>query len=326
MKIVVLDGHTLNPGDLGWADLEALGPCEVYPRTAPADVVARAAGAEIALTNKVVFSREVIAELPSLRYIGVTATGYNVVDTAAARERGICVTNVPAYSTHSVAQMVFAHVLNLALRVGHHAETVRRGRWSASPDFTYWDGPLIELVGLTMGVVGFGRIGRSVAALALAFGMKVLASDPRPDAAKGAAKGVEFADLDDLFARSDVVSLHCPLTPQTERMVDARRLAAMKPSAWLINTARGPLVDEPALAEALASGRLAGAGLDVLTCEPPPAGIETTGLAAQPNCYITPHIAWACQAARRRLMAVTVQNVCAFLAGEPQNVVNPGCG
>ena len=315
MKIVVLDGYTMNPGDLSWEGLEGLGECAVYERTPPERVVERAAGTEIILTNKVPFDRERLARLPALKYIGVLATGYNVVDTAAARERGIVVTNVPAYSTRSVAQLVMALVLELAHHVGHHARTVREGRWTASKDFAYWDYPLVELDGLVMGIVGFGQTGRAVADLARAFGMRVLVHTRTPTA----GPGVEFVDLATLLRRSDVVSLHCPLTPQTEGLVNAERLALMKPTAFLINTSRGPVVNERDLAEALNSGRIAGAGLDVLSTEPPKAD---NPLLAAKNCFITPHVAWATRAARERLMKTVVANVRAFLAGRPQNVVN----
>jgi glycerate dehydrogenase len=316
MKIVVVDGHTLNPGDLSWDDFRAMGDCAVYERTDPADVARRCAGASIVLTNKVVFDRAVIASLPDLRYIGVMATGYNVVDVAAARNRGIVVTNVPAYGTDSVAQLVFALLLELCQNVGHHAQTVREGRWSASKDFCYWDRPLIELAGLTMGIVGYGRIGQAVGRLARAFGMPVLAYDPNrnliaPDAAT-------YAELDTLLARSDVVTLHCPLTPEVANLINAERLARMKPTAFLINTSRGGLVNERDLAEALNAGRLAGAGVDVLSTE---SARPDNPLLAARNCLITPHIAWATQAARRRLMATLVGNVSAFLAGRPCNVV-----
>lgn len=318
MKIVVLDGHTLNPGDLSWAELEALGECAVYDRSTPAEVVPRAQEAGIALTNKTVLTREQIDALPKLRYIGVLATGYNVVDVAAARARGIPVCNVPTYGTRSVAQHAFALLLELAHRTGHHAQTVRDGRWTRSVDFCYWDYPLLELEGMTMGIVGFGRIGRAVAEVAGAFGMKVLASDTC--CAPGSVPPyVQFVDLDRLFAESDVVSLHCPLTPQTNRLVNRERLARMKPTAFLLNTSRGPLVDEAALAGALNEGRLAGAGLDVLAVEPPTAGHP---LFSAKNCFITPHIAWATRSARSRLMQTAVANVRAFLAGKPQNVVN----
>jgi glycerate dehydrogenase len=317
MNIVVLDGHTLNPGDLDWTELQSLGSCQIHARTASDQILARAAEAEIILTNKIALDRDIIAALPRLRYIGVLATGYNVVDTAAARARGIPVTNVPDYSTRSVAQLTFALLLELTHAVGHHASTVRAGRWLNAPDFCYWDQPLIELDGLTFGVVGYGRIGREVARLAQAFGLRVLVhsrSQPAP-----LPTGVEFVALDELFSRADIVSLHCPLTPETRHLVDARRLALMKSSAWLLNTSRGPLVDEAALAAALNDGRVAGAGLDVLATEPPPA---TNPLLTAKNCLVTPHLAWASTAARRRLMHVAADNVRAFLAGSPRNVVN----
>jgi glycerate dehydrogenase len=317
MKIVVLDGHTLNPGDLNWDALRALGACEVYERSAPAEVVPRAAGAEIVLTNKTVLTREQIALLPALRYIGVLATGFNVVDAAAAGERGIPVTNVPTYGTRSVAQTTFALLLELTQHAGHHAQTVRDGRWTKCPDFSYWDHPLVELDGLIMGIVGLGRIGRAVADLAAAFGMRVIAHAPRPPADRPA--WIELADVDSLFSRSDVVSLHCPLTPETRGLVNAARLARMKRTAFLLNTSRGPLVDEPALAAALNNGQIAGAGLDVLAMEPPAA---VNPLLGARNCLITPHLAWATRAARARLMDTAVANVAAFLAGRPTNVVN----
>jgi glycerate dehydrogenase len=321
MKIVVLDGHALNPGDLNWGELEQLGDVQVYDRTPVDQVVKRASGAQVVLTNKTVLAADTLAALVELRYVGVLATGYNVVDVEAARKGGIAVANVPGYSTASVAQMVFALLLEMTSHVGHHARMVRDGCWSASPDFTFLDRPLTELDGLTLGVVGFGAIGRRVAVLARAFGMNVLAHTRHPEKYQGggAAEDVEFTDLDALFSRSDVVSLHCPLTTETERMVDASRLARMKSGAWLINTGRGPLVDEAALADALNSDRLAGAGLDVLSSEPPP--ISNPLLQAE-NCVITPHVAWATRAARQRLMAVTVANVRDFLAGKRSNVVN----
>jgi len=317
MRIVVVDGYTLNPGDLSWAALEALGDCTVHDRTPPERAVERCGGAEIVLTNKVAFGEAVLAALPDLRYVGVLATGYNIVDAAAAARRGVVVTNVPAYSTDSVAQLVFAHLLELAHHVGGHSEGVRGGKWSRCADFAYWDWPLVELAGLTMGVVGFGRIGRAVARLARAFGMEVLACDVRGDLP--GAESVRLVPMDELFARGDVVSLHCPLTPRTRGLVSAERLATMKPTAFLINTARGPLVDERALADALNAGRLAGAGLDVLSSEPPAA--DNPLLSAR-NCCITPHVAWATRSARRRLMAEAVENVRAFLAGWKRNVVS----
>ena len=316
MNIVVLDGHTLNPGDLSWAPLESLGDCTIYDRTPADETLVRAADAEIVLTNKTALPRETIERLPRLQYIGVLATGYNIVDVEAARRRGITVTNVPDYATNAVVQAVFAHLLNLTLHTADHGRGVADGRWSRSPDFSYWDYPLVELAGLTMGIVGFGRIGRATGELARAFGMKVLAFDVNPPDA--APEGVQFVSLDDLFSRSDVVSLHCPLTADTQGLVDGKRLASMRPTSYLINTSRGPLVDETALAEALDAGRIAGAGLDVLATEPPP--IDNPLLRAK-NCCITPHIAWATTAARRRLLDTVVANVRAFLAGKPQNVV-----
>ena len=316
MNIVVLDGHTLNPGDLTWDELQSLGDCAIHERTPSQEVVPRAADAEIVLTNKAALTREQIQTLPKLKYIGVLATGYDIVDVAAARERNIPVTNVPTYGTRSVAQHTLALLLELTQHVGHHARTVRDGRWTKSPDFCYWDYPLVELDGLTMGVVGFGRIGRTVAELATAFGMKVLAAS---STARRAPSGVPFVDLETLFRQSDVVSLHCPLTEQTKNLVNRELLALMKPTAFLLNTSRGPLIDERALAEALDAGRIAGAAVDVLSVEPPPADHP---LLRARNCMVTPHIAWATRAARSRLMQVAVTNVRAFLLGKPQNVVN----
>jgi len=316
VKIVVLDGYTLNPGDLSWDALRALGDCEIYDRTPPQETIARATGAEIVLTNKTLLGRREIDKLPQLRYVGVLATGYNVVDLAATAARGIVVTNVPTYGTQSVAQMVFAHLLHLVQHVGEHAMGVHRGKWTRSEDFCYWEFPLVELEGLTMGLVGLGRIARAVAKLAQAFGMEVLAFDPQ---AAETPDGVQRVELDALLARSDVVSLHCPLTEETRGLINAERLARMKPTAMLINTSRGPLVDEPALANALNAGRLAGAGLDVLSSEPP---VASNPLLGARNCYITPHIAWATRAARARLLKTAVENVQAFLAGRARNVVH----
>ncbi len=317
MQIVVLDGFTLNPGDLSWDGLKQLGPCAIHDRTPGNQIVARAQDAEIVLTNKTVLSRETILDLAKLKYIGVLATGYNVVDIAAAKERGIPVTNIPDYSTHSVAQFTFALLLELAHHVGHHAQTVRDGRWKRSADFCYWDYPLIELHGLTFGVIGFGKIGRAVAKLADAFGMKVLVhnrSQPKDLPAQ-----FELVGLEEIFSRSDVVSLHCPLTPENKQFINAERLARMKPGAFLLNTSRGPLLDEPAVADALNAGKIAGAGLDVLSVEPPKS--ENPLLTAK-NCFITPHIAWATRASRARLMDIAIENIRAFLADAPRNVVN----
>jgi glycerate dehydrogenase len=308
MNIVVLDGYTLNPGDLSWDALRELGSCEIYDRSAPDEIVPRSTSAEIVLTNKVKLNGEYMSSVSTLKYIGVTATGYNIVDVAAARERKVIVTNVPTYGTQSVAQMTFALLLELTQHVGHHAQTVREGRWTRSPDFCYWDYPLIELDGLTLGVIGFGRIGKMVGQLAEAFGMKVLTYSRKQP----------VAEMETLFRRSDIISLHCPLTPQTEHLVNEKRLAWMKPTAFLLNTSRGPLIDESALAKALNEGRIAGAGLDVLAVEPPTAD---NPLLRAKNCLITPHIAWATRAARSRLMEAVVENVCAFLAGESKNVV-----
>ncbi|MCC6124891.1 MAG: D-2-hydroxyacid dehydrogenase [Pirellulales bacterium] len=316
MQITILDGYTLNPGDLSWAELEKLGDCTIYERTPNDEIVDRAAHAQVVLTNKTPLARETLARLPHLKYIGVLATGYNIVDVAAARERGIAVANVPGYASQSVAQSVFAHLLNLALHVAQHGQSVSAGKWSKCEDFCFWDYPLVELSGLTLGIVGFGQIGRAVANVALAFGMKVIACDT---AVSAPPPNVRMVALEELFRQSDVVSLHCPLTPQTERLVNARRLSWMKPTAYLINTSRGPLVDEKALADALAAGRLAGAGLDVLSVEPPPADHPLLGVK---NCCLTPHIAWATAGARKRLLDAAVENVRAFLAGMPQNVVN----
>jgi glycerate dehydrogenase len=317
MKIVVLDGFTLNPGDLSWSDLESIAPSVIHERSAANEVVPRALEAEIVLTNKTVISRDHLAALPKLQYVGVLATGYNIVDVAAARERNIPVANIPTYGTRSVAQMTFALLLELTQRVGHHAGTVRDGRWTKSLDFCYWDFPLVELDGLTMGIVGYGRIGRAVADLALAFGMNVCTTTR--SSGRNLPVGVKMAELDELFASSDVVSLHCPLTPETKHVVNAHRLARMKPTAFLLNTSRGPLIDEPALANALNTGQIAGAGLDVLAIEPPP---SANPLLNAKNCLITPHIAWATRAARARLLKTAVENIRAFLQGRPTNVVN----
>jgi len=316
-RIVVLDGFTINPGDLSWKGLEELGQCAIYDRSAPEEVMARADNAEIILTNKIVLSADMIERLESLKYIGVTATGYNIVDVDAARKRQIAVTNVPAYGTDSVAQMVFAHLLNFTQNVAHHAQTVSDGRWCSSEDFCYWDTPLVELSGLTMGIIGLGQIGRATAKLARAFGMKVIAYDVAAPAEM--PEGCEMVELEDIFRLADVVSLHCPLTPRTEGIVNERNLARMKRTAFLINTSRGPLIDEQALADALNDSRIAGAGLDVLAVEPPDR--ENLLLKAK-NCRITPHIAWATRAARERLLNAAVENIAAFLAGKPINVVN----
>jgi glycerate dehydrogenase len=315
-RIVILDGYALNPGDLSWQRLRDLGDCTIHDRTPAEEVADRIQDAEIVLTNKGLVTREAIGRASNLRYVGVMATGYNVVDIEAAAEKGIVVSNVPTYGTSSVAQMVFAHLLNLTQRVGDHSAAIHKGKWAAANDWCYWDSPLIELAGLTMGIVGFGRIGQAVAKLAHAFEMNVLAMTepavPVPDY-------VRLVDLDTLFRESDVVTLHCPLTPATDRLVNRERLEKMKPAAFLINTGRGPLVDEEALASALREERIAGAGLDVLCREPPP---EDHPLTQLKNCFVTPHIAWATASSRRRLLDSVIDNVAAFLAGQPQNQVN----
>jgi len=313
MKIVVLDGYTLNPGDLSWEPLKQLGDCEIYDRSASGEIIGRLANAEATFTNKIVISREMMEKLPALRYIGVTATGFNIIDVAAAKERGITVTNVPAYGTDSVAQATIALLLELTNHVGHHAQTVRDGRWSKCPDFCYWDYPLIELSGLTMGIVGYGRIGRQVGRIAKGFGMKVLAYRGK------ATENVQAVELEPLLKQSDVVSLHCPLTPETKGLINRTRLAMMKPTAFLLNTSRGALIVDGDLADALHKEKIAGAGLDVLTVEPP---LADNPLFKAPNCFITPHQAWATRAARQRLMSVSVENLRRFVAAQPQNVVN----
>ena len=314
-RIVVLDGHTLNPGDLTWDALDALGDLTVHDRTSAAQVAERAAGAEIVFTNKSLVPAKVIEALPELRYIGVLATGYNVVDTSAAAARNIPVTNIPGYGTESVAQMTFALLLELASQPALHNASVRDGDWSACPDFCYWKKPLVELHGLTLGLLGYGAIGQAVARLGRALGMKILVHTrtAREEA------DTEFVDCETLFRESDAVSLHCPLTDENQGFVNAQLLSQMKPTAFLINTARGPLVDEAALAKALNEGQIAGAATDVLSVEPPPADNPLFGAK---NIIITPHIGWATRAARERLMNIAADNLRAFLKGTPQNVVN----
>ena len=315
MNLVVLDGHTLNPGDLSWEEFHKLGECTIHERTAPVEILARAQDAEVILTNKIVLSADLIGALPKLRYIGVLATGYNVVDIAAARAGGIIVTNIPGYGTRAVAQHAMALLLELTNQVGLHSSQVVQGSWSESKDWCYWDRPLLELDTLTMGIVGYGAIGRCMAGLASALGMKVVTSSRRPIEA---AQGVRQVSLDELLASSDVVSLHCPLTEETRALINARSLALMKPSALLINTSRGPLIDEAALAAALHSGQIAGAALDVLSTEPPP---RDNPLLSEPRCLITPHQAWASSASRARLLAIAAENIRAFILGNPVHVV-----
>ncbi|MBQ8770275.1 MAG: D-2-hydroxyacid dehydrogenase [Bacteroidaceae bacterium] len=310
MKIVVLDGYGLNPGDLSWKGMEALGELTVYDRTSPSELMERSEGAEALITNKTLITAENMEALPDLKYIGVLATGYNVVDIEAAKARGIVVTNIPAYSTSSVAQMVFAHILNITQRVGHYAEENSKGRWTNNADFCYWDTDLVELDGKKMGIVGFGNIGQATARIAQAFGMEVLLYTSKEQSAL--PQGMRKVALDELFAESDVISLHCPLTPDTKEMVNAERLKLMKPGAILVNTGRGPLVNEQDLADALNEGRIAAAGLDVLSVEP--ANADNPLLGAK-NCFITPHIAWATKEARTRLMQIAVQNLKSYQEG-----------
>ncbi len=316
MNIVLLDGYTLNPGDLSWEGLRKLGSCTIHERTRPDEIHDRARDADILLTNKTPLDGPTIGRLDRLRYIGVLATGHNIVDAAAAAARGVIVTNVPAYSTMSVAQVVFAHMLNLTHRMAHHTDAVRNGRWSDAKDFTFQDSPLLEVSGMTLGIVGPGRIGSAVARAALAFGMHVIAAGRTPGGE--VPPGVRAVAVDELFRESDVVSLHCPLTDATRGLVNSERLGSMKRTAFLINTSRGQLIDEEALAAALNSGRIAGAGLDVLSIEPPPEGHP---LLKAKNCYITPHFAWASTAARARLLEEVTENVRAFLSGTPRNVI-----
>lgn len=316
MKIVVLDGYGLNPGDLSWDAVSQLGELTVYDRTSSEEVIERSAGAEAILTNKTVITAEIMEALPDLKYIGVLATGYNVVNIDAAREKGIVVTNIPAYSTPSVAQMVFAHILNIAQQVQHHSEEVRKGRWTNNADFCFWDTPLIELREKKIGLVGLGHTGYNTARIAIGFGMQVTAYTSK--SSLQLPPEIKKRTLDELFSECDIVSLHCPLTDETKELVNAERLRLMKPTAILINTGRGPLVNEQDLADALNAGKLYAAGLDVLSSEPPKA--DNPLLTAR-NCYITPHIAWASWEARTRLMDILVENIKAFQAGKPVNNV-----
>lgn len=317
MNIVILDGFSVTQTDLGWQPLEALPNCHVtvYERTAAQQTIERCREADAVLTNKVVLDKEVLAALPRLRYIGVLATGYNVVDTAAARQQGIVVTNIPAYSTPSVAQLVFAHLLNVTNSVAHYTEENSKGRWTQSPDFLWMDTPLKELAGKTFAIRGMGNIGTQVAQIAQAFGMRVLAVTHRNDL----PAGIEKAEWYEALQQADVVSLHCPLTDETRNLMNATSLRQMKPTAILINTGRGPLVDEEAVAQALQEGRLAAYCADVLCQEPPQ---PTCPLLSAPRCYLTPHIGWASREARQRLIRTATDNLQAFAEGHPQNVVN----
>lgn len=316
MKIVILDGYTLNPGDLDWAPLKELGSCIIHPRTDVEQIVDRAHDAEIILTNKTVLSADTLALLPTVKYIGVLATGVNIVDLEAAKKHDIIVTNVPGYSTQSVAQMVFALLLEMTLHVGHHAGMVKQGDWVSCADFSFRDRPLIELAGKTLGVVGYGQIGQQVAQIASAFGMQVLVQTAHPE--KYQETEFEFVDIDKLFSDSDIISLNCPLTEETRTLVDTAHLARVKQGALLINTGRGQLINEEAVAEALEEGYLGGYATDVLSLEPP---AEGNPLFSAPNCLITPHIAWATAEARQRLLDIVVANIVAFQNGDPQNRV-----
>ena len=312
MKIVVLDGYAANPGDLSWDAVRGDHEFVLYDRTAPEDTAARIADADIVLTNKVILNRELIQNAKNLKYIGVLATGYNVVDTAAARECNVIVTNIPAYSTDSVAQMVFALLLEICHHVGHHSERVRAGAWSACPDFCFWDYPLIELAGKTMGIIGYGRIGHRVAEIARCFGMRVIAWTRTP-------RDPECVSLDELLAQSDVISLHCPLFPETKNLIRRETIEKMKDGVIIINTSRGPVVNDADLRDALLSGKVYAAGADVASVEPLPTDNPLMGLE---NMFYTPHIAWATYEARCRLMDSAAKNIQAFVSGAPVNVVN----
>jgi len=315
MKICILDGYSLNPGDLDWSPVERLGDVTLFDRTPADKIVERAADADIVLTNKVPFSADTLRQLPRLRFICVLATGYNIIDTEAAARQGVVVANIPAYSTMSVAQMAFAHILNITNHVASYAREVADGKWTNCPDFCFWDSALTELAGKTMGIVGLGNTGMATARIAVAMGMKVVALTSK--SADTLPEGITPAPLDDVLASADVVSLHCPLTPSTRHLINAASIAKMKPSAILINTGRGPLVDEQAVADALNGGRLAAFGADVLSQEPPRGD---NPLLSAHNCFLTPHIAWATLEARTRLMSTATENVRQFIAGEP--VVN----
>ena len=317
MKIVVTDGNAVNPGDLSWEFLEKYGEVTVYPRTPAELAVERLHDADMILINKTPITTQVLDQCPNLKLICVLATGYNVVDCEAAKARGIPVCNVPDYSTSAVSQFTFSLLLELCNAVGHHAEAVRDGAWCRCPDFCFWDTPQVELAGKTIGIIGFGRIGRAVGRIARAFGMEVLAYN-RSRCPEGEAIGT-YVDLDTLLSKSDVISLHCPLTPETQGMIDSAALAKMKDGAILLNTARGPLIDEGAVADALRSGKLRGAGVDVVACEPIP---ESSPLLTAPNCLITPHMAWAPLESRKRIIDCTVRSIEGFLAGTPVHVVN----
>ena len=318
MKIVILDGYTLNPGDLSWEGLKNLGDLTIHDRTAAADVVSRSKDAEIVFTNKTPVNAAALEQLPKLKYIGVLATGYNIVDVDAAKKLGIIVANVPGYGTSSVVQMTFALLLELTLHVQRHSDSVRDGKWSRSADFCFWDFPLVELAGKTIGIIGMGHIGGKVADVATAFDMKVVGNS-RTRTDQSHRKNFRWAEIPDLLVTSDVVSIHCPLFPETRGLINKENLALMKKTAFLLNTSRGPIVVDEDLADALNSDLIAGAGIDVLSTEPPPAG---NPLFTAKNCIITPHISWATKEARARLMDIAVANLKAFLADKPVNIVN----
>ncbi len=320
MNIVFLDGYTLNPGDLSWTGLQSLGNCTIHDRTSSNEIVERAKNAEILLTNKVPLTKETLSQLPELKYIGITATGYNIVDVQTAREKNIVVTNVKNYGSQTVAQAVFALLFELTNRAGHHSETVRNGRWTNNKDWCYWDFPIVELSGKNFGIIGFGNIGQAVAKIAISFGMNVFVS-ARDTKTSEVLKTSEvfFVDKETLFKTCDVISLHCTLNDETKHLVNTHSLSLMKPHSYLINTSRGGLVDEVALAKALNNHQIAGAGLDVLSTEPPP---KENPLLTAKNCIITPHIAWASQSARGRLMEMVIHNIRSFMGGNPINVVS----
>lgn len=319
-EIVVLDGYTLNPGDISWSGFEALGQTTVYDRTSPEETIKRASGFEYVLTNKTVLSREVLSELPDIKYIGVLATGYDNVDILAAREQQIAVTNIPTYGTDSVAQHATALLMELVRQPALHATAVRNGKWSESPDFCFSLSPISELSGKTLGIIGIGRIGQAFARIGKAMGMNILAHDEFPPAEAAVSDlEVEFTDMDSVFKRADIISLHCPLTDKTKHLVNSKRLSIMKTDSLLINTSRGPLVDNEALANALNTGQIGGAGLDVLDVEPPP--IDNPLLTAA-NCLITPHISWYSKASRERLMDIAVKNLENYISGKSTNVIN----
>ncbi len=318
MKIVVLDGYTLNPGDLSWEGFESLGNFVCYDRTAPQDTVSRIDGAEAVITNKTLITKEILELCPSVKYIGVLATGFNVVDTSAAAEKGIPVCNIPTYGTDAVSQFVFGHLMNICHHVQTHSETVKNGDWTNCKDFCYWNFPLIELARKTMGIIGFGRIGQAVAKIAQGFGMHVLAYDAYPNK-ELETETMKYADLDEVLSTSDVISLHCPLFESTQGMINKNSIAKMKDGVIIINTSRGPLIVEEDLADALNNGKVAAAGVDVVSTEPINAD---NPLLTVKNCYITPHIAWAPLEARKRLMDIAVDNLKSFIDGNTVNAVN----